>query len=203
MNKKIVGLLMVCIITIMAIFVATAKDQKNDQADVQDIPPTLSTGAPTYQYAVKFACGLVQPNTEQSKIISPGDYKTIINIHNPQTANLSYIKKKVVIASQEEPRQPIAPFWAQPYRDLQSDYAFRMDCPDIYNIAKITTPGTFVEGYVVLFPPQGRQIDVTALYTVGAPLTGTGGSVISMDVETIKPKISVPTTTTAYVDSPP
>ncbi len=203
MNKKVVVLLMAGIIAIAAIFVATAKDQGNDQedADIQDVPPTISTGAPTYQYVAKFVCGLAQPNTESSKIISPGDYKTIINIHNPQSSNVS-IKKKVVIASAEEPRKPIAPSQFMFYRDLQPDYAFRIDCPDIYQMTGAPF-GTFIEGFVVLFPSPSRQIDVTALYTAGAPLTTSGGSIVAMDIETIKPKISVPATTTSYVDSPP
>lgn len=203
MNKKIVGLFMIGIMAIAAIFVATAKDQTNqanDQADIQDIPPTIS-GNPTYQYVAKFACGLVQPNTINS-YVSPGDYRTVINIHNSQTSNIS-IKKKIVIASAEEPRNPIAPIWSRDgYRDLQSDYAFRMDCPDIYKIANVAS-GTFIEGFVVLFPSPSRQIDVTALYTVGSPLATTGGSIVAMDIETIRPKISVPATTTSYVDSPP
>jgi hypothetical protein len=203
MNKKIVGLLMAGMIAIAAIFVVTAKDQtdqENDQADIQDIPPTIS-GIPTYQYVAKFACGLVQPNTESAKIISPGDYKTIVNIHNPQSSNVS-LRKKVVIASAEEPRHPIAPSKFGLYRDLQPDFTFRIDCPDIYNMAGII-PGTFIEGFVVLFPSPSRQIDVTALYTAGAPLATSGGSIVTMDIETIKPKISVPATTTSYVDSPP
>lgn len=108
-----------------------------------------------------------------------------------------------MIASQEEPRNPIAPNVSQiGYRDLQPDYAFRMDCPDIYSLTNKPI-GSFVEGFVVLYPSPSRQIDVTAIYTAGAPVATFGGSVVSMDVEVIRPKISVPVTTASYVDSPP
>ncbi len=193
-----------CIIIIAGVTAYAENLKQESDIEIQgDMPPTLTTGVPTYQYVAKFACGLVQATTAES-IISPGDYRTIINIHNPQMQNVT-IKKKVVIASPEEPRQPIPPIGPRTYLNLQPDYAFRIDCPDIYKLTGMGA-GTFIEGFVVLYPSaslapfQPRQVDVTALYTASP---GAGAGISTMAVETIKPKISVPATTTSYVDSPP
>jgi hypothetical protein len=205
MKRHNITILLAAIICVTIIIGVTAYaeksvDEMSQTAEIQAaaIDPSLMIGEAKYQYTAKFICGEVKPSTGQNvyNMPSQGDYRTLVNIHNPQSWNVT-ITKKVVIASEEEPRNPIKPVYGRPYI-LQPDYAFRMDCNDIYTILGTSiVPGTFIEGFVVLFPSSlSRPIDVTALYTA-SPAFGAGVS--TMHTEVIKPKVSIPTTT-AYID---
>jgi len=212
MKRQNVIILLAAIICVSIIIGATAYAQKSGGGPVKS-PTDVQTAANAqsqiqaeaaidsslmkevkYQYTAKFICGEVKQDATQQNMYnmpSPGDYRTLVNIHNPQPWNVT-IRKKVVIASEEEPWRPIQPVWAKSSYLLQPDYAFRMDCSDIYKING-TTPGTFIEGFVVLFAQ--RQLDATALYTASP---GPGVGVSTMHTEVIKPKVSGPAS--AYVD---
>ncbi len=153
---------------------------------------TGATGAPTYQYAAKYVCGLTQDTSLKNPVL-PGAYRTTINVHNPQIANVS-IKKKAVQSSREV-ANPIPPGKLQPYT-IQPDYSFEIDCDDINILQGNPSSTLFSEGFVIIQSP--RQIDVRALYTAGSAVT-TGSNVVTMEVETIEPLISVPVAT-QYVD---
>lgn len=163
-----------------------------------DISPEIVTAAPKYQYVAKFVCGNSTDTSLKNPVV-PGMYRTSINIHNPQTANVSITKR--VIQSSREIDQPKPPGKIVPYNNLQTDYAFEMDCEDIYSIGAIPANQQFSEGFITISSP--KQIDVKVIHTAGALyVSGTATNtyqVSTMSVETINPKISVPVST-QYID---
>lgn len=183
-RKKTVTLLS-AIVLIAAIVGMTAYAQNVE---------TGATGAPTYQYTAKYVCGLSQDPTTKSPVL-PGTYRTSINVHNPQASNVTIMKKAV--QSSREMENPIPPGKLRSYT-IRPDYSFEIDCEDVYLIGGVPSGTLFSEGFVVIQSP--RQIDVKAVYTAGAPATASS-SVVTMDIETIEPKISVPVAT-QYVDTP-
>jgi hypothetical protein len=152
------------------------------QANAQGLPP------PFIEYAAKFTCGRVPPPNPAGggdADVVVGVYATSINIHNPQAATEVPFLKKIVVANPEgQPRGQIVES-----RDvLPPDQAERVDCPLIFRLLKIT-PGTHIEGFVVLElainPNQPQSsLDVVGKYSA-RPSTG---EVSSLDVVIYSPK---------------
>lgn len=115
------------------------------------------------QYAAKLVCGRQDGNG----LAAPGQYFTIVNVHNPSPNRAVKLRKKFARALPGEKVGKITPFfWAS----LLPDEALGIDCPDIYAHSGIT-PGTFIEGYVVIQSPL--ELDVVSVYTAGAPQVST------------------------------
>jgi hypothetical protein len=136
-------------------------------------------------YAVKFNCGeygkflQATPAERLEGPVKPGDYQTVINVHNPQLSTPVDFKKKAILLFSgtkpinetkfEQPKQPGNLIGAS----LPPDFGMLIDCQDI---RKVLLPGippapTFIEGWVVFLvtgPAAGGAplpLDVTAVYT--------------------------------------
>jgi hypothetical protein len=121
-----------------------------------------------FQYAAKFVCGRTD-----APFLAPGQYFTIVNVHNPSPNTSVKLRKKFATTEREEQPGSISKFFGTA---LKPDQALRIDCPNIYNHLQIP-PGTFIEGFVVI---QSRfELDVVALYTAG------GNNVETMHTERI------------------
>lgn len=117
-----------------------------------------------FQYAAKFVCGRIDGG-----IAAPGQYYTIVNVHNPSPNRTVEFRKKFARALPGEKAGKITPFFKA---TLRADEAMGIDCPDIYSHAGIPS-GTFIEGYVVIQIPAPAELDVVSVYTAGAPNVST------------------------------
>lgn len=184
-NKKLLyfgGLLLALgIIAILVVNAASPSPLEEDQSVNQKVWQ--------YVYSAKFVCGKSNMTGLAAPVV-PGTYATAINVHNPWyfTVNLT---KKVAQAPREFDK-PIPPSKQIRY-NLGPDYAFEIDCEDIYKIGNIPpTTKPFAKGFVVITSP--RPLDVVGVYT-GADLQT--NSVQTLEVETlILPKrVPVPVVT--------
>lgn len=137
--------------------------------------PVLAQAAiapPFNNYAAKFTCGVLK--TDVDDVI--GTYATSINIHNPQATVPVVFAKKIVIALVEG-QGFVKPIVKQD--NLQPDAAEFVDCPLIYAATTIT-PGTHIDGFVVLEVPPvtlptGKMqptLDVVGKYTARTGAVG-------------------------------
>jgi hypothetical protein len=107
-------------------------------------------------YAAKFVCG--RPD---NRIVAPGQYFTAINVHNASpTTRAIYIKRFAIALPEERPGR-ISEFTRG---ILGPDEAMGIDCENIYKHTG-ASPGTFVEGYALLYSPS--ELDVVSIYTAG------------------------------------
>jgi len=151
-----------------------------------------------FSYAAKFVCGLSSSSTAlkppQEPEVKPGNYATIVNIHNPWSADVVLLKKVAIAAPERFPNtQHIAPSKRFPDR-LASDHTMSVDCTEIVNLLTLSgTPpiATFIEGFLVIdssfaASPVGTDtatdIDVVAVTTTAA---GAGATVNSHEVTTV------------------
>jgi hypothetical protein len=155
------------------------------QASGSAPPPYLS-------YAAKFACGeygkLIPGSAADNPEgpVKPGDYQTVINVHNPlaNTPINNIVKKAVLVYFGNQPvnqtthEQVMPPAPQHMVQTLPADDAFMIDCQDIRNVllaSPLAPPPpapTFIEGWVVIQAPypaatgsMTNPLDVTALYT--------------------------------------
>ncbi len=139
-----------------------------------------------WEYTAKFLCGSateVPQGPAQPDVVS-GTYATVVNIHNPNAATVTILKKVVVAYPETFPvSTAITP--TKRFRDrIQSDFAMSVNCQEIVNLLSLNkTPPTspFIEGYLVVdaLPVAGTapslpQLDVDAVYSA-APSTAAGG----------------------------
>ena len=168
-------------------------------------PPPIPAGY-YWHYAVKFVCGLQNPDPTGAgvgePVVKPGNYATEINIHNPNYLypNGIVIFKKTVILVEDtmiarEPQTAGPTGFAEVH--LLPDYATLDDCNAIWMMSHpgTTLPSpmpTFI-GYLIIF--SRVDMDVVAVYTANSwsqPGALPDGG-ISQDVETVAPKrIKVP-----------
>ena len=129
-----------------------------------------------FMYTVKFTCvkEVGPPEADFGGVpFVPAQYRTAINIHNPQRKGFDFRKKAVVALSQGSEKRGIISEWRDEH--LESDEALDVDCLDIQKLLGGTHP--VGDGFVVIesrFP-----LDVVAVYTT----EGAG-----IDVEYIQPK---------------
>lgn len=122
-----------------------------------------------FQYAAKIVCTANIPGTAQtSSSVLPGQYSTVVNIHNPHYKNIR-LRRKVAVASGD-----VSKFIGD---SLSDDQATKVDCRDIQDDYGPFIHG--VEGFLVI--ESTDSLDVTAVYTAG----GTGEQVESIDVEEV------------------
>jgi hypothetical protein len=129
-----------------------------------------------FMYTVKFACvkEVGPPEAEFGGApFVPAQYRTAVNIHNPQRDDVSFSKKAVVALSQGSEERGIISEWRE--ERLRSDEALDVDCLDIRELLGGDQP--VGDGFVVI---ESRvPLDVVAVYT-----TEQAG----IDVEYIQPK---------------
>lgn len=122
---------------------------------------------PKYQYAVKFICKSSIPGTSlEDKSFLPGNYQTIVNIHNPLTKSVKF-RKKLAWAIEIGPYFP---------GELKGDGVATITCQQIHDFGLHIIHG--FEGFLVI--ESDTSLDVTAVYMAGDK------TVASVDVSQIK-----------------
>ena len=128
-----------------------------------------------FQYAAKFLCTSNIPGTSQTTTsLLPGNYQTVVNIHNPNPRPAVFRMKLAVAASTELDPPPISQFIKEA---LKPDAATKVDCSRIRDFDLHLIHG--FEGFLVI--ESLLSLDVVAVYTAGQH----GGGVESIDVEQV------------------
>ncbi len=127
------------------------------KTDVQPLGD-LVMREPVRQYAAKFVCGVPGPRQVD---LANGQYRTIVNVHNPQLTRTIFVRLKIAAANPALEVGPITPFETL---SVIADGAFQVDCPTILD--RLNEP-IFAEGFVVLQSPF--ELDVVAVYTAADP----------------------------------
>lgn len=191
-NKKLLyfgGLaLALGIIAILVVNAATPLLSEDLDPKDQNVNPQVWQ----YVYSAKFVCGYSNMTGLAAPVV-PGTYATAINVHNPWYFTVDLTKK--VAQAPREFEQPIPPSKPITY-NLKPDYAFEIDCEDIYKIGKIPNK-KFAKGFVVLTSP--RPLDVVAVYTGADPKTN---SLQTLEVETLLLPKRVPVVTPTPTPTP-
>lgn len=135
----------------------------------------------SYQYAVKTLCTMLG-EIGFGDALSPGRYRTVINIHNPTEKSFEIARKFALAGG---PTDPFGPFSVTPYKSLKlgPDQAIAFNCFDIANfycpINNVCVDFTAIDGFLVINSPA--ELDVVAAYT-GNPK---GGEVSTLHTETV------------------
>jgi len=138
--------------------------------------------AEAFEYAAKFICG-VQKDPKDVRL-SRGSYATVVNVHNPNPARVTF-RKKLALTFPPGRQHPgkIIPLGED---RLDDDEALAVTCAEIDAALKkhdISTP--YAKGFVVIQSPM--SLDVTAVYTVtGLDARGNPTDHTDIDVEQIK-----------------
>ena len=135
----------------------------------------------SFQYSVKALCTLLG-DIGFGDALSPGRYRTVINIHNPTEKKFEVARKFALAGG---PTDPFGSFSVTPYKSLtlSPDQAIAFNCFDIANfycpIDGVCVDFTAIDGFLVINSPA--ELDVVAVYT-GNPK---GGEVSTLDTETV------------------
>lgn len=130
------------------------------------VPASVAQHLP-FQYAAKFVCG--KPD---SRVVAPGMYFTVVNVHNPGREETVFLKKFAVAFPNQKP----GPVTKLIEAKLGADEAFAIECKEI--MSRTRTSG-FAEGFVVF--ESKVELDVVAVYTA----SGSGGAVQTMELERV------------------
>jgi hypothetical protein len=127
-------------------------------------------------YAAKFVCGYMPEPSQAADEgpVEPGSYATAINVHNPNTKPVNFVKKAVLLFDAgskaaerfEEPKPPGRRIDAE----LGPDWGMEIDCRDIrleMLKGQVSPAPIFIKGWVVI--ESAEPLDVVAVYTVRAP----------------------------------
>jgi hypothetical protein len=129
-----------------------------------------------FQYAVKFICTSNIPGTSQTTTsLLPGDYETVVNIHNPNSEPAGF-RMKLAVSTSTEINPPLISSFIN--EKLRPDQATKVDCSRVKEFGLHLIHG--FEGFLVI--ESALSLDVVAVYTAGKH---GGGGVDSMDVEYI------------------
>ncbi|HEV2828806.1 MAG TPA: hypothetical protein VGW76_14505 [Pyrinomonadaceae bacterium] len=111
-------------------------------------------------YAAKFVCGKAD---EKNGIVAPGQYFTVINVHNPNplVGNKVFYFKRFALAMPGEKAGKISEFVTGV---LEADQAMAIECENIYRHTG-NNPGQFIEGYALLY--SLAELDVVDVMTAG------------------------------------
>lgn len=119
-------------------------------------PARAQTQLTLRTYAAKFVCG-----KSDQRIASPGQYFTMINVHNPSPfKKLPYIKRFAIALPEERPGK-ISDFFGG---TLGPDEAMTIDCENIYRHTQVPS-GQFLEGFALIYAPE--ELDIVSVYTAG------------------------------------
>lgn len=128
-----------------------------------------------FQYAAKFACFNEVGPAEGSlgEPVVPAQYRTVVNVHNPQRDDVEFQKKAVVaFAERSQERGPVSE-WRE--ERLRADEALAVDCLDVREL--LGGDQRVGDGFVVI--ESRLPLDVVAVYTTEA---------VGIDVEYVQPK---------------
>ena len=113
------------------------------------------------QYTAKFVCG-----KSKGELAAPGEYFTIINVHNPATdpskGTVKFLKK-FALGERDEHVGKVSPYCQT---SLKADEVMGIDCPNIYEHLGIS-PGTFIEGFAVIQTQTDKELDIVSVFTAG------------------------------------
>jgi hypothetical protein len=109
-----------------------------------------------FTYAAKFVCG-----KGNEKLVSPGQYFTNINVHNPSPRNKAVYLKRFAIALPGEHTGKLSEFFGAV---IDPDLAMTIDCENIYKHTQ-AQPGDFLEGFALIY--SLTELDVVSVYTAG------------------------------------
>jgi len=133
---------------------------------------TSQTGRNRFQYAAKFICTSNVPGTSQTTgSFLPGNYQTVVNIHNPNERGVKF-RAKVAFGGEGLISKFID-------GGLGPDEVTRYICADIREKFGMNLIHG-AEGFLVI--ESTHSLDVIAVYTAG-PI---GQGVASIDVENVK-----------------
>ena len=107
-------------------------------------------------YAAKFVCG-----KSDERIASPGQYFTMINVHNASPFRRTFYIKRFAIALPDEKPGKISDFFRG---TLAPEEAMTIDCENIYKHTGVQS-GTFLEGFAIIYALS--ELDVVSVYTAG------------------------------------
>jgi hypothetical protein len=151
-----------------------------------------------WSYAASFVCGLAGPFTGPAPMeafVKPGNYATLIQLHNPGAAAVTLWKKVVLNSPETFPTTTaIAP--TKRFVDrLKPDHGMSIDCSEIVNLllqngTPVPPNQTFIQGFVVIDSAAGpataltlAPLDVFATYTAAPePVAGTVQAVNSVSI---------------------
>lgn len=176
--KSLLGKLVGVGVPAFILMLGLARSGAGQSGPVSELPDRFS-------YAAKFVCGwqgynpfgaqpVVYPHTE------PGNYATIVNIHNPWQEQVNILKKVVVSGQERQPNETPSVYPTKRFKDrIQSDQSMSVDCPEIVNLLALSPPpgikptGGFFEGFLVVeaFFPDTRkaaELDVVTVTTTAA-----------------------------------
>jgi len=128
-------------------------------------------------YSVKFVCGLQTIASTQFRPpaeppVKPGNYATLINIHNFHSSSTGapvIVLKKAVVSIPESQLPRPSPTSRLFREQLAPNQAVDVDCTEIMRLLATATPpvpaGTFITGFVEIQSLSGAPLSVTAVYT--------------------------------------
>jgi hypothetical protein len=114
----------------------------------------------TVQYAAKYVCGNVsgKAGTPGYGIVAQGAYFTSVNVHNPNSQAVDFVKIFDIALPSETAGRVAQPVKAT----LKPQEAFEIECADIIKHID-ANPAGFWKGFVTLVSPA--ELDVVAVYT--------------------------------------
>ena len=139
-------------------------------------PPPSSAQTQLNVYAVKFVIGNQKLAGNR---VTPANYLTSINIHNPNTSTAIFYKKGILL----KPGQIPTPPGEKVKEELGPDFAMDMSAKDIQVLLGLVPNTNFKTGFVVF--ECDKVLDIVAVYTS----QGVGGQDSCIEVETIKPNV--------------
>jgi hypothetical protein len=168
--------------------------------------PAASITLPArYSYAAKFVCGLEPATTHTLPAeppVKPGNYATVINLHNPWATSVTIQKKVALAAPETYPNTRLIDPTRRFQDTLTSDHAMSIDCAEIVNLLALNgtpTAAPFIEGWVVVdsYFPTGTAtaapLDVFEITTTSAGPTPTGAPTpVNSHEVTVVPGRSLP-----------
>lgn len=109
-----------------------------------------------FLYAAKFMCG-----KSDERMVAPGQYFTVINVHNASPVKEArYIKRFAQALPEERPGKISGVAGGI----LKPDEAMGIDCQNIYKHMGLN-PGPFIDGYALLYSLS--ELDVVSVHTAG------------------------------------
>jgi hypothetical protein len=110
-----------------------------------------------FLYAAKFICG----KSGDERMVAPGQYFTVINVHNASpTKEVRYIKRFAQALPEERPGKISEVAGGI----LGPDQAMAIECQNIYKHMGMN-PGTFIDGFALLYSLS--ELDVVSVHTAG------------------------------------
>ena len=127
---------------------------------VISVPPSSSgqvRQVTIFLYAAKYICG----KSGDERMTSPGEYFTVINVHNASPIKEARYIKRFAPALPEERPGELSGFATG---ILGRDQAMAIECQNIYKHLGMN-PGPFIDGFALLYSLS--ELDVVSVHTAG------------------------------------